>query len=281
MKNPLPLMEKIIDLAIEEDLGRGDVTSSLTVDPELDGEGRAFSRQELTVSGLEVFQAVMHRVDPRVVVEAAVADGDTVGPDALLTTVRGKVASLLAAERVALNFLQRLSGVASLTRCFVDLVPSGARVRITDTRKTTPGMRTLERQAVLHGGGFNHRVDLGGGVLIKENHVAAAGSVGEAVSRSLAGAPHPLKVEVEVRNAEELEEALAAGAEAVLLDNMGPEEIRSCVELAQGKAFVEASGGVGLDNVAAIAATGVDAISIGALTHSAPSVDISFLLEGA
>lgn len=185
------------------------------------------------------------------------------------------------AERVALNFLQRLCAVATLTKQYVDQLPRNSKTRITDTRKTTPGLRLLERDAVLHGGGCNHRVDLAGGVLIKENHIAAAGSVTRAVEQCLRGAPHPLKVEVEVRSEAELEEALTAGAQVVLLDNMTPDEIQRCVNIANHRAFLEASGGVTLDRVAQIAATGVDAISVGALTHSAPACDISFLLDSS
>jgi nicotinate-nucleotide pyrophosphorylase (carboxylating) len=236
------------------------------------------ARQDLIVSGLDVFAAVMARVDPSVVVTPRAADGDPVPSGEVILEAVGPLGALLMGERTALNFLQRLSGVATLTRRFVDALPEGSPTRVLDTRKTTPGMRYLEKRAVLHGGGANHRADLGGGVLIKENHVAAAGSLAEAVVRSRSGAPHSLRIEVEVRDIDELREAIAAGADAVLLDNMTPAQVRRCVELAAGRVMTEASGGIDLHNVAEFAAAGVDAISAGALTHSAPAVDISLLV---
>lgn len=274
-----PLVEKIVDMAIEEDVGRGDITSRLTVPEGVATTGRAIAREDLVMSGSELFGMILQRVDSNIEVKAQVADGERAAAGDLLIVAKGPVSSLLMGERVALNFLQRLCGVATLTRQLVDRLPGGSKVRITDTRKTTPGMRLLERRAVLHGGGYNHRVDLAGGVLIKENHIVAAGSVASAVQCCKAGAPHPLKIEVEVQNEVELKEALEAGAEAVLLDNMGPEALKRCVKITNGRAFLEASGGVGLNNVESIAATGVNAISIGALTHSAAAADISFLVD--
>jgi nicotinate-nucleotide pyrophosphorylase (carboxylating) len=271
---------RLIDLALDEDLGGGDVTSRLAVDPDAAGVGRVLAKAEAVVSGLAVFDAVMRRVDPRIRVTAVAEDGSRAAAGDPIAIAEGPLASLLAAERTALNFLQRLSGVATLTRRFVDALPPGTKAVIADTRKTTPGMRALERLAVLHGGGRNHRPDLGGGVLIKENHVAAAGSVAAAIARCAAGAPHTMRIEIEVRNEDELARAIGAGAEVVLLDNMDPARIRRCVELAAGRVVVEASGGVSLATVAAIAAAGVDVISVGALTHSAPAADLSFLLEG-
>jgi nicotinate-nucleotide pyrophosphorylase (carboxylating) len=276
-----PSVIAIIELALDEDLGRGDVTSRLAVPEGASGRGRVVSKQELVVSGLDVFAEVMTRVDPIVVVEPLAADGDRVADGAAILEARGPLASLLMGERTGLNFLQRLCGVATLTRRFVDSLPAGSKTRVLDTRKTSPGLRYLEKRAVLHGGGANHRPDLGGGVLIKENHVAAAGSLSEAVARCRRGAPHSLRVQVEVRDRGELEQAIAAGADAVLLDNMGPRRVRECVELAAGQVMLEASGGIGLHNVADLAATGVDAVSVGALTHSAPAADLSFLIDGA
>ncbi len=274
-----PLAERIVDLAIEEDIGRGDVTTRLTIQPDNMTLGRAIARQDMVMSGSDVFALVMHRVDPEIDVEVSVEDGAKAETGDLLIIVKGRMSSLLMAERVALNFLQRLSGIATLTRQFIDRLPPGSRTRITDTRKTTPGMRFLERRSVRHGGGHNHRVDLAGGILIKENHITVAGSVKEAVKRCIQGAPHPLKVEVEVQSEAELEEALEAGAEAVLLDNMTPDDLKRCVEVAGGRTFLEASGGVNLGNVASIAKSGVDAISVGALTHSSLASDITFLLD--
>lgn len=275
-----PSAMAIIDLALEEDLGRGDVTTRLVVPEGAPGAGRAIARQELVVSGIDVFAAVMQRVDPAVRIEPRAADGEPVRADAVILEVRGPLASLLMGERTALNFLQRLSGVATLTRRLVDALPDGSPTRVLDTRKTTPGLRFFEKRAVLHGGGANHRPDLGGGVLIKENHVVAAGSVAEAVSRCRHGAAHSLRVQVEVRDIGELDQALNAGADAVLLDNMDPDQVRRCVERAAGRAMVEASGGIDRDNVARFAAAGVDAVSSGALTHSAPAADISLLVDG-
>ncbi len=281
METLMPWIERIVDLAIEEDLGRGDVTTRLTVPAHHQTTGRAVAREDLVMSGGDVFSAVMNRVDPKIRIEIMVEDGDSRTAGNILLTAKGKVASLLMAERVALNFLQRLCGVATLTRKYINALPKGSKARVTDTRKTTPGMRFMERRAVIHGGGHNHRVDLAGGVLIKENHVAAIGSMESAVRQCLDGAPHPLRVEAEVRSEAELNEALAAGVDAVLLDNMLPKELKRCVAIVKGRAFVEASGGINLETIAAVAASGVDAVSIGALTHSAAAADISFLLDGA
>lgn len=274
-----PAVDALIDAAIEEDLGRGDITTRLTIAPAARGSGRLLAKAPLVVSGLDVFARVCQRVHPETRVDFRIAAGRAAAEGDVLATVDGPIASLLMAERVALNFLQRLCGVATLTRSFVKRLPRGCATRITDTRKTTPGMRYLERRAVIHGGGHNHRLDLSGGVLIKENHAAAAGGIAAAVTACRAGAPHPLRVEVEVRDADELQEAMDAGADVVLLDNMTAEQVARCVQIAAGRVFVEASGGVTLDTVADIAATGVDAVSVGALTHSAPAADISFLLE--
>jgi len=272
---------RMIDLALEEDLGRGDVTTRLTVPEGARAAGLAIARHEIVVSGMDVFSSVLRRVDPDVAVEVRRGDGEAAAPGDVLAVAAGRTASLLAGERTALNFLQRLSGVATLTRDMVRSLPPGSAARVSDTRKTTPGLRALEKRAVLHGGGQNHRPDLAGGILIKENHAAAAGSIAAAVERCRRGAPHGVGIEVEVRTEAELLEAVESGADAVLLDNMEPPEIARCVEIAAGRVLVEASGGIGLDNAAEIAATGVDVISVGALTHSAPAVDISFLLEGA
>lgn len=279
MHGSMPWIHKLVDMALEEDLGRGDVTTRLTVAEELETVGRVFARQDLVMSGAKVWQCVMERVDPEVRTDIVVSDGQGAAQGDLLMTATGRVASLLMAERVALNFLQRLCGIATLTKQFVEKIPTGCDVRIIDTRKTTPGLRYLERQAVLDGGGYNHRVDLSGGILIKENHIRAAGSIEMAIALCTAKAPHPLKVEVEVQTMKELEEALEVGVGAVLLDNMSPETLRQCVELVAGKAYVEASGGVTFNNVEEIARTGVNGISVGALTHSAPAADVTFLID--
>lgn len=274
-----PSVDQIIQTALEEDLGRGDITTRLTIPQNAKGNGRVIARQDMVVSGLSVFAKVNHFVDPSLALKLNTADGDNIKNGALIAEVSGAIASLLQAERVSLNFLQRLCGVSTLTRRFVDALPKNSKTKIADTRKTTPGLRFMERQAVLHGGGQNHRVDLAGGILIKENHIVAAGSIKEAVKKCLNGAPHPLLVEVEVQNITQLQEALDAGAQAVLLDNMTANEISKCVALVNGRAIVEASGGVNLKTLFAIAAAGVDVISVGALTHSAPAADISFLID--
>ncbi len=261
-----PIVERMVALAISEDLGNGDVTTRLTAPEPVTCEARVIARESLVVSGGDVFELAVHSVDPGLAVTRLCQDGTALDPDETLLRVTGDARSVLMAERVALNFLQRLSGVATLTRRFVERLPEAASTVITDTRKTTPGMRFLERRAVIHGGGRNHRPDLGGGILIKENHIRAA-------------APHPLKVEVEVTNDAELREALDAGAEVVLLDNMTLEEVRRSVDLIDGRVLVEVSGGVSLETVEALARTGVDIISVGALTHSYPSADLSLLLD--
>jgi len=268
----------MIDIALEEDLGRGDVTTRLCVPTDARATGRVLARTSLTASGMDVFAEVMRRVDEETSVTWHCREGDRVEAGSRMGEVAGRTASLLMGERVALNFLQRLCGTATMARRFADALPSGCAVRLTDTRKTTPGLRYLERRAVLAGGGTNHRVDLGGGVLIKENHIAAAGSISAAVGRRREQAPHPLRIEVEVTCDRELDEALAAGADIILLDNMTTDEIQRAVKKANGRALLEASGGVNLQTAADIARTGVSIISVGAFTHSAPAADISFLI---
>jgi nicotinate-nucleotide pyrophosphorylase (carboxylating) len=277
---PQDAIERAVDLALEEDAALGDLTSRLTVDAATRARAAALAKTELVVAGLAPFAAAFRRVDPAVTFEPLRGDGDRVKPGELLARVSGAARSLLAAERVALNFLQRLSGVATLTRRFVDAVPAGAKTRILDTRKTTPGLRAFERHAVRCGGGLNHRSDLAGGILIKDNHLAACGgSVTAAVRRALAGAGPTQQVEVEVTTLEQLDEALAAGARAVLLDNMTPALVAQAVRRAAGRAVLEVSGGVRLEQVGVLAAAGVDFISVGALTHSAVAADISLELE--
>jgi nicotinate-nucleotide pyrophosphorylase (carboxylating) len=277
---PQHLIDRAVDAALAEDVGLGDLTGTLTVEPDRRAKAAAVARSELVVAGLDVFRAAFLRFDPATVVQPLAADGERAARGTVLATVDGRARSVLAAERVALNFLQRLCGVATLTRRFVDAVPQGAKTRILDTRKTTPGLRAFERYAVRCGGGVNHRSDLGGGVLIKDNHIAACGgSVGEAVRRALRGTGPTQRVEAEVTSLEQLDEAMAAGAHAVLLDNMTPERIAEAVRRAAGRVVIEASGGLRLEDVPAVARTGVDFISAGALTHSAPAADISLEFE--
>ncbi len=267
--------------ALEEDLGRGDVTSELTVGEDARALGRFAAREALAVSGLEAARAVFAEADPEVRFTALAEEGESVAEGAAIAEVEGSARSILAAERVALNILMRLCGVATVTRKYAEAV-EGTGARITDTRKTAPGMRFLEKAAVRAGGGKNHRAGLDDGVLIKDNHLALAGGVAEAVRRARESAPHLLGVQVEVEDAEMLREAIEAGADAVLLDNMRPAEVAEAVRFAREAGpdlVVEVSGGVDLDSVRAYAEAGPDLISSGALTHSAPAADISLDLE--
>lgn len=271
-----PQIEAIVRLALAEDLGHGDLTTELTVTQGQKATAAIKAKETLVVSGLVPARLAFALTDPAVLFDALVEDGQEATPGQELVRLTGSAHAILVAERTALNFMMRLSGVATLTRKFVRL--AGENVRLVDTRKTAPGQRALEKAAVRHGGAFNHRFGLHDGILIKENHIAAAGSIPLAVGRARAKAPHTLKVEVEVEDLEGLEEAIKAGADLVLLDNMDNQTLAKAVALAQGRVTIEASGGVTLETVAAIASTGVDIISVGALTHSAPAVDISLNL---
>jgi nicotinate-nucleotide pyrophosphorylase (carboxylating) len=274
----IPAVQRLIELALDEDLGRGDITSQVTVGdrgPTVVADMTA--REPLVVFGLDIAEAVFRRVSPEIVVERSLKDGAfSQGKRQVILTVTGPANPVLAAERTALNFVQRLSGVASLAKKFADTVAAtGTKARVVDTRKTTPGYRVLEKAAVLAGGCANHRFDLGSGVLIKDNHIAACGGVRAAVIAAKAAAPHPLRVEVEVTNMKQLEEAIGAGAEIVLLDNMSVEQVKAAAARAhEAKLIVEVSGGITLATVADYAKAGADLISSGAITHSAPSVDI-------
>jgi nicotinate-nucleotide pyrophosphorylase (carboxylating) len=272
---------RLLDLALAEDIGGGDVTTALTVPAERQARGRLLTKAAGVISGIEVAGEVFRRVDPAIAFTPLVADGDTVAAMTPIATVEGPARSLLTAERVALNLLQRLSGVATVTARYVEAVRE-TNARIVDTRKTTPGLRALEKAAVRHGGGHNHRFGLTDGVLIKDNHLAAVGGadrVARAVCLAQQGAPHTLRIEIEVTTLDELAQALEAGADVVLLDNMDVAAMRKAVAQTAGRALLEASGGVTLESVAEIAATGVDLISVGALTHSAPALDISLDLD--
>jgi nicotinate-nucleotide pyrophosphorylase (carboxylating) len=270
-------VQELIDRALAEDVGPGDVTSAAVVPADAAARGRIEQKSEGVIAGLRVAEAVFRRVDPSVRWHAHVREGDW-RETGLIAEVAGSARSILAGERVALNFLGRLSGVATLTARFLAAV-EGTGVEILDTRKTTPGLRALEKQAVAAGGGRNHRTGLHDAILVKENHAAIAGGVGEATRRALAGADGGAAVEVECATLDEVDEALAAGAPVLLLDNMSPAELREAVARAAGSAKVEASGGITLDNAREVAETGVDFISVGALTHSAPALDVSLTLE--
>ncbi|TLM65734.1 MAG: carboxylating nicotinate-nucleotide diphosphorylase [Deltaproteobacteria bacterium] len=271
-----PVVDSLLRTALAEDIGSGDVTTAATVPPGTPGRAQLVAKEDFTLAGIEVARRVFELLDAKVAFEGLIADGQQVRRGEVLAWLKGDAASLLQGERVALNLLQRLSGVATLTARFVREV-AGTGATIVDTRKTTPGLRALEKYAVRVGGGGNHRMALYDGVLIKENHVAAAGGIATAVARAKRQAPHTLKIEVEVRDLDEVGQALAAGADILLLDNMDLDQLRAAVALIGGRAVTEASGGVNLDTVRAIAETGVDLISVGALTHSYRSVDISML----
>jgi nicotinate-nucleotide pyrophosphorylase (carboxylating) len=272
-------LDRLVELALTEDLSGGDLTTEATVSADDRAIGRAVAHSPLVVCGGDVFARVFYRVDPGVRVERVLAEGARAKPADVLWTVEGSTRSLLMAERTALNFAQRLSGTATLTRKFVDAVPESSVTRIVDTRKTTPGMRFLERYAVRVGGGHNHRDNLGSAVLIKDNHIVAAGGVREAVERALKHAPHSSRIEIEVESLEMLDEALEAGADVVLLDNFAASEIAVAVEHAHGRALIEVSGGITLERIPELARAGVDIVSVGALTHSAPAADIGLDLE--
>lgn len=266
------LLLQVVSAALAEDVGDGDVTTEATVDADAVATATMLLKEPGVVCGLTAAATVFRLLDEEVSFEPLVADGDVVDRAAAVAGVSGPARAILTGERVALNFLGRLSGVATLTRAYVDAV-AGTGVAILDTRKTTPGLRLLEKHAVACGGGRNHRVGLFDAVLIKDNHVRAAGSIAEAVARSRAAGDLP--VEVECDTLEQVAEAVGAGVDAILLDNMSPAELRDAVALVSGRARLEASGGITLDNVRAVAVTGVDEISIGALTHSARSLDVS------
>ena len=277
-----PHVERLVDLAIEEDLGRGDATARAEVIGPVTARADILAREACVVCGQDLAEYVMTRVDPGIQFDALIPDGQEVEAGTRIAAVAGPARGILAAERTALNFLMRLSGIATLTRRYVRLVAAtNAKAKIVDTRKTTPGLRLLEKYAVAMGGGLNHRMDLASGVLIKENHIAIAGSVREAVTRAGKLATHTVRIEVEVQNLEELREAIEAGADIVLLDNMSPEEISQAVAEAAGRVIIEASGGIDTTTVAKVAIAGVDYISVGKLTHSAPAVDLSLLIEEA
>jgi nicotinate-nucleotide pyrophosphorylase (carboxylating) len=268
------LLKSMICQFLREDVGRGDLTSeSIFSDHEI-GSARLVARDSFIVAGVESVAAEVFKVqNPDVIIVDPVPDGTWARPKMGLLTVSGPVIDLLKAERVALNLLQRLSGIATLTAQFVEKVKVYS-VRITDTRKTAPGLRVLEKYAVRVGGGANHRFNLADGVLIKDNHIAACGSIREAVDKVRQRIPHTIRVEVETDSLEQVEECLASGVDIIMLDNMTPEMMSTAVRLINGRALVEASGGVTLQTVEPIAMSGVDIISIGALTHSAPSCDI-------
>lgn len=269
-------LDRLVQDALREDLASGDLTSEATIVVGARAIVEAVAKSPLVLSGSEVFARCFYQVSPGVRVEQVVPDGTLAEPGQILLRAEGETRGLLMAERTALNFLQRLSGTATLTRKFVDV--ARGRTRVTDTRKTTPGLRALERKAVRDGGGHNHRDCLGSAVMIKDNHIAGGGGITASIKAARAYAPHTSRIEVEVTTLAELREALDAGADIVLLDNFEESQAKEALLLARGKALVELSGNVSLERMEALSALEPDVISIGALTHSAPAADISLRL---
>lgn len=271
-------MEEIVDRALAEDLGWGDITTEALIPSDQRGIASIIVKSEGILAGIDVAKRVFHQVDPELRMDVLLEDGTRIKASDVIARVEGKVANILKAERVALNFLQRLSGIATETNRYVEAV-KGLPVHIMDTRKTTPSLRVLEKYAVRVGGGENHRMNLGDGILIKDNHLAALRSRGlslkEIIAKAQQNAPKRLKIEVEVKTVPEALEAAEAGADIVMLDNMSLGDIRQAVKMIHGRALIEASGGITLDKVRAVAETGVDFISVGALTHSVKALDIS------
>lgn len=272
--------EALINLALDEDIAFGDVTSQAIFPPDHVSSATVFARSDMVVCGVDIAKQVFQRVDPDIKLRLAAADGQQVAAGAAVLLAEGATISLLSAERTVLNFLQRLSGIASLSRRFADVAQqAGTGVRVVDTRKTTPAWRALEKYAVRCGGCFNHRASLGEHVLIKENHIVAAGSLKTAVKLCRDFAPHCAKIEVETETLDDVQQALEAGADVIMLDNMSPVQIQQAVALINGAATVEISGGVSLDSIADYTLPGVDVISVGALTHSALAADFSMLIS--
>jgi nicotinate-nucleotide pyrophosphorylase (carboxylating) len=281
---PLPLLDALIDRILDEDLSAGDLTTEACVDELAMAIGTAVARRPLVVCGGAVFRRVFERLEPAVSFEALAAEGAEVQAGTWIFRIRGRARVLLGGERTALNLVQRMSGIATLSRRYVAALPPGSMTRITDTRKTTPGLRALERYAVRTGGAYNHRDNLGTAVLIKDNHITAAGSIGIAIERARRRSPHTSRIEVEVASLTELDEALSAGADIIMLDNFATEWVREAVTRvramgtgagAAGLPMIEVSGGITLERIAELCAAGVDLISVGALTHSAPAADIA------
>lgn len=271
-------ISNLIERALAEDIGNGDVTSEAIIPADAEATAEIKTKQDMILAGIDVAREVFRQLDPLIRIEQLAQDGDKIKTGGVIARVSGKTRVLLAGERVALNLLQHLSGIATLTAKYVERV-KGTRAQILDTRKTLPGLRSLEKYAVRMGGGRNHRFGLYDGILVKDNHIAAAGSITKAVELVRKNSHHPFKIEIETKNLDEVRETLAAKADIIMLDNMSPEMMREAVKLIAGRALVEASGNVSLDTVRAIAETGVDFISAGAVTHSAPAADISMKIK--
>ncbi len=271
-------IKKLIGTALSEDIGSGDITTENTIGPDIEGKGIIIAKQQCVLSGVDVAMQVFETLDPTVRIEACFKDGDVAGNRETIMKITGNLRAMLMAERTALNFMQRLSGIATKVYSCVEIL-KGKNVRLVDTRKTAPGFRVLEKSAVRAGGAYNHRMGLYDGVLIKDNHIAVCGGIAEAVRRVRDRISHLVKIEVEVSDTEGVKEALGAGVDVIMLDNMNLERIREAVALINGKALIEVSGGITETSLADLADTGVDIISSGALTHSAGSVDLSMRIS--
>lgn len=275
---PPHLVAEVVGRALAEDIGRGDITTDALIDADARASAKLVARDAGVVAGLDLAEAAFRALDIEIVFGRAASDGDRIAAGAVIALIEGKTRALLSAERVALNFITHLSGIATLTRRYVDAV-AGSKARIIDTRKTLPGLRALEKYAVKAGGGANHRFGLDDAVVIKDNHVIAAGGVAAAVLRVRGQIGHMVKICCEVDRLDQIEPALGAGVDVLLLDNMDPPTLTEALRLVAGRAITEASGKVSLESVAAIAASGVDVISVGRLTHSAPALDIALDFE--
>ena len=273
-----PQVEQIITLALNEDIGTGDITTLSTIPADKTALGRFVAKEDMILCGIDLAAHIFARVDPSIELKANFKDGDAVKKGDVIAVVSGNAQNVLTGERTALNFMQRLTGIATRTHASVAEV-AGTNAKITDTRKTTPGLRVLEKYAVRVGGGTNHRFNLADGVLIKDNHIAVSGGIKNAVKNARAVIPHTLKIEVEVETKEQLAEALDAGADIIMLDNMSYDLMRECVGIVAGRALVEASGNMGEKSLREVAETGVDIISIGALTHTVKAADISLKFQ--
>ena len=273
-----PQVEQIITLALNEDIGTGDITTLSTIPEDKTATGRFVAKEDMIICGIDLAKHIFGRVDPSIEMKANFKDGDAVKKGDVIAVVSGNAQNVLTGERTALNFMQRLTGIATRTHASLAEV-AGTNAKITDTRKTTPGLRVLEKYAVRVGGGTNHRFNLADGVLIKDNHIAVSGGIKNAVKNARAVIPHTLKIEVEVETKEQLAEALDAGADIIMLDNMSNDLMRECVGIVAGRALVEASGNMGEKSLREVAETGVDIISIGALTHTVKAADISLKFQ--
>lgn len=270
----VPSVNELIKRALEEDAGNGDITTTSTIPEDAVAYGRYIAKEDGILCGMPVVRAVFDEIDETIELDVKVKEGEAFKKGDILAEVKGNARCVLTGERVGLNLLQHMSSIATKTHEAVEKV-KGYKAKITDTRKTTPGLRYLEKLAVRVGGGTNHRYNLSDGVLIKDNHIVAAGSITAAVQAARAAVPHTLKIEVEVEDFDQLNEALEAGADIIMLDNMSCEDMKKAVEIVSGRAFLEASGNMGERELSEVAATGVDIISIGALTHSVKAMDIS------